>query len=116
MRCIDASSRRKREPLRLCVSQVVRPSNQVGVMDLELFAFVFCVKNLCPYLFGKLFTVRTDHKNLVYLVLCSQTGQMSIFDNVDLQTLASPSASRNVFDQKSILGQDHSPMHKFWNR
>ena len=36
-------------------------------MELELFAFVFCVKNLAPYLLGKLFTVRTDHKNLVYL-------------------------------------------------
>ena len=34
---------------------------------MELFAFVFCVKNLSPYLVGKLFTVRTDHKNLVYL-------------------------------------------------
>ena len=38
-----------------------------GVMELELFAIVFCVKNLALYLLGKLFTVRTDHKNLVYL-------------------------------------------------
>jgi len=36
-------------------------------MELELFAFVFYVKKLSPYLFGKLFTVRIDHKNLVYL-------------------------------------------------
>ena len=38
-----------------------------GVMEQELFAFVFCVKTLSPYLLGKLFTVRTDHKNLVFL-------------------------------------------------
>ena len=42
-------------------------ATRYGVMELELFAFVFCVKNLSPYLLGKLFTVRTDHKNLVYL-------------------------------------------------
>ena len=35
-------------------------------MELELFAFVFCVKNLSSYLLGKLLTVRTDHKTLVY--------------------------------------------------
>ena len=35
---------------------------------MELFAFVFCVKNRSPYLLGKQFPVRTDHKNLVYLV------------------------------------------------
>ena len=30
------------------------------VMQLEIFAFVFCIKkNLAPYLLGKLFTVRT---------------------------------------------------------
>ena len=28
---------------------------------------VFCVKSLAPHLLGKLFTVRTDCKNLVYL-------------------------------------------------
>jgi len=33
-------------------------------MEQELFSFVFCVKS---NLLGKLFTVRTDHKNLVYL-------------------------------------------------
>ena len=38
-----------------------------GIMELELYAFVYCVKQLSPYLLGKLFTVRTDHKNLVYL-------------------------------------------------
>ena len=38
-----------------------------GVMEPELFAFVFCVKSLSSYLLGKLFTVRTDHKNLVFL-------------------------------------------------
>ena len=36
-------------------------------MELEVFIFVFCIKNLDPYLQGKHFTVRTDHKNLVYL-------------------------------------------------
>ncbi len=38
-----------------------------GIMELELYAFVYCVKQLTPYLMGKLFTVKTDHKNLVYL-------------------------------------------------
>ena len=38
-----------------------------GIMELELYAFVFCVKQLAPYLLGCRFTVRTDHKNLVYL-------------------------------------------------
>ena len=42
-----------------------------GIMDLELYAFVYCVKILAPYLLGKLFTVRTDHRNLVYLVSSS---------------------------------------------
>ena len=38
-----------------------------GIMELELYAFVYCVKQLTPCLMGKLFTVKTDHKNLVYL-------------------------------------------------
>ena len=54
-----------------CVFVSYRLSDQatrcVGVMELELLTFVFCVKNLSPYLLGKLFTVRTDQKNLVYL-------------------------------------------------
>jgi len=35
-------------------------------MELELYAFVCCAKQLGPYLLGKLFTVRTDRMNLVY--------------------------------------------------
>jgi len=38
-----------------------------GIMELEIYSFVFCVKQLGPCLLGKLFTVRTDQKNLVYL-------------------------------------------------
>ena len=38
-----------------------------GIMELELYAFVYCVKNLTPCLLGKQFTVRTDHRNLLYL-------------------------------------------------
>ena len=34
------------------------------VMEQELFSFFFCVKSLAPYLLGKVFTVRTDHKKL----------------------------------------------------
>ena len=38
------------------------------IMKLELYsAFVNCVQQLGPYLLGKLFTVQTDHKNLVHL-------------------------------------------------
>jgi hypothetical protein len=36
-------------------------------MELELYALVFCVKQLAPYLMGRVFTVRTDHRNLLYL-------------------------------------------------
>ena len=38
-------------------------------MELEIYAFVYCVKHLSPYLLllGKVFIVRTDHKNLIYL-------------------------------------------------
>ena len=36
-------------------------------MELELYVFLYCVKQLSPYIFGKLFTVRANHKNLVYL-------------------------------------------------
>jgi len=42
-------------------------SGQWGIMELELYAFVFCVKQLTPYMIGKLFTVKTDHKNLANL-------------------------------------------------
>jgi cleavage and polyadenylation specificity factor subunit 1 len=38
-----------------------------GIMELELYAFVFCVKQLAPYLLGRRFIVRTDHRNLLYL-------------------------------------------------
>ena len=38
-----------------------------GIMELELYAFLYCVKQLAPYLMGKQFIVRTDHKNLIYL-------------------------------------------------
>jgi len=44
-----------------------------GIMELELYAFVYCVKPLTPYLIGKLFTMKTDHKNLVYLANSSIT-------------------------------------------
>jgi len=53
--------------MRFRLSHAVRASDEMGVMEQELFAFVFCVKSLSPYLLGKLFTVRTDHKNLVYI-------------------------------------------------
>ena len=38
-----------------------------GITELELDAFVYCVKHLSPYLLGKEFIVRTDHKNLIHL-------------------------------------------------
>ena len=36
-------------------------------MELELYAFVYCVKHLSPYVLGKQIIVQIDHKNLVYL-------------------------------------------------
>jgi RNase H-like domain found in reverse transcriptase len=38
-----------------------------GIMELELYVLVRCVKNLSPYLLGREFIVKTDHKNLLYL-------------------------------------------------
>jgi cleavage and polyadenylation specificity factor subunit 1 len=38
-----------------------------GIMELELYALVYCVKQLTPYLLGRRFMVKTDHKNLLYL-------------------------------------------------
>jgi len=38
-----------------------------GIMELEFYAFVYRAKHLGPYLLGKLFKVRIDHKSLVYL-------------------------------------------------
>ena len=35
-----------------------------GIMELQLYVFVYCVKTLAPYLLDKLCTVRTDHRNL----------------------------------------------------
>ena len=32
-----------------------------GIMELELYAFVYCIKQLTSYLMGKLCTVKTDH-------------------------------------------------------
>ena len=46
------------------------PSDQAThwrIMESELYAFLYCVMQLSPYLLGKLFTVRTDHTKLVYL-------------------------------------------------
>ena len=42
-----------------------------GIMEPELYTFVYCVKILAPYLLGKLSIVRTDHRNLVYLASSS---------------------------------------------
>ena len=36
-------------------------------MELELYALVYCVKQLSPYLLGREFQIKTDHKNLIYL-------------------------------------------------
>jgi len=50
-----------------------------GMMELELFAFVFSVKNFVPYLLGKFFTVRTNGSQESCVPLKfdrSQTGQM----------------------------------------
>ena len=34
-----------------------------SIMELELYAFVYCVKKFALYLLGRRFTVRMDHKN-----------------------------------------------------
>ena len=64
---IDAGEKFIRKPI-IFISHIL--SDQAmrwGIMELELYAFVYCVKQLTPYLMGKLFTVKTDHKNLVHL-------------------------------------------------
>ena len=40
-------------------------SVEMEIMELELYVFVYCVKHLSPYYWGKII-VRTNHKNLVY--------------------------------------------------
>ena len=42
---VDANSRGKGEALRFCVSHAIRKQRDGG-MELELFAFVYCLKNL----------------------------------------------------------------------
>jgi RNase H-like domain found in reverse transcriptase len=39
-----------------------------GIMELELIALVYCVKNLSPYILGREVMVKTDHKTLLYRV------------------------------------------------
>ena len=53
--------------MRFRLSHAVRGSDEMGVMEQELFSFMFCVKSLAPYLLCKIFIVRTDHNNLLYL-------------------------------------------------
>ena len=49
-----------------------------GIMELELYAFVYCLKNLTPYLLGKQFTVGTDHRNLLYIYLIRQCQSLCV--------------------------------------
>jgi len=44
-----------------------------GIIELELYSYVFCVRKFSPDLLGKRFTVTTDHKDLVYLANLSIT-------------------------------------------
>jgi RNase H-like domain found in reverse transcriptase len=38
-----------------------------GIMELELYASVYCMQQLTRYLLGRSFIVKTDHRNLMYL-------------------------------------------------
>jgi RNase H-like domain found in reverse transcriptase len=38
-----------------------------GIMELDLYALVYCMKQLTPSLLGRSFIVKTDHRNLIYL-------------------------------------------------
>jgi hypothetical protein len=52
----------------ICVSKKLsEPASRWPVTELELFAVVFSCMTLRSYLLGRPFTLRTDHKNLVYL-------------------------------------------------
>ena len=61
-----------------------------GIMELELYAFVYCVKILAPYLLSMIFTIRTDHRNLLHLAsssvpkLMSDHVRVSISDRINL--------------------------------
>jgi hypothetical protein len=52
-----------------------------GIMELELYAFVYCVKNL-TYLLGKQFTVRRDHRNLLYLSKNKSINESQLMDSI----------------------------------
>ena len=43
---------------------LVGASVERGIIELELYTFMYCVKHLSPYLTVKEFIVRRDHKNL----------------------------------------------------
>ena len=57
---IDAGAKWSGKPHHFHFTYLVGSSDAMG--ELELYAFVYCVKQLTPYLMGKLFTVKTDHK------------------------------------------------------
>ena len=60
------------------ISHLVGSSDDMGYHGARDVAFVFCVKKPIPYLMGKLFTVKTGHKNLVYLANSSHLSDPKV--------------------------------------
>ena len=60
------------------ISQILSDqATRWSIMELELYAFVYSIKQLTPYLMGKLFPEKTYHKNLVFLVKKWSVGESS---------------------------------------
>jgi len=64
---LNARSRWERTAMCVRLAHYIWACLWVGIMELELHAFLYCVKHMAPYLLERRFTVRIDNKNLVFL-------------------------------------------------
>ena len=57
-------------PIAYCSRQLNSAESKYGVTELELLAFIFATKQFRCYLYGRRFTVQTDHRALKWLLNC----------------------------------------------
>jgi len=56
------------KPIAYCSRQLNTAESKYSVMELELLAFLFATKQFICYLYGRRFTVYTDHRALKWLL------------------------------------------------